>query len=116
MDKYYGSAGDDSYYRKAYGPGWALAGDSGYLKDPLMGQGITDAFRDATMLSAAIDGGLSGRQPMQEALEGYEKARNEATAMIYQITNLVTGELNPAPEVIQMIALQMQARAAGAPA
>ena len=116
VDKYYGSAGDDSYYRKAYGPGWALAGDSGYLKDPLMGQGITDAFRDATMLSAAIDGGLSGRQPMQEALEGYEKARNEATAMIYQITNLVTGELNPAPEVIQMIALQMQARAAGAPA
>ena len=116
VDKYYGSAGDDSYYRKAYGPGWALAGDSGYLKDPLMGQGITDAFRDATMLSAAIDAGLAGRQPMQEALEAYETARNEATAMIYQITNLVTGELNPAPEVIQMIALQMQARAAGAPA
>ena len=116
VDKYYGIAGQDSYYRKPYGPGWALAGDSGYLKDPLMGQGITDAFRDAAMLSAAIDSGFNGRQPLEEALEGYEKARNEATAMIYQITNLVTGELNPAPEVIQMIATGMQAMAAPAPA
>ncbi|MEO6042413.1 MAG: NAD(P)/FAD-dependent oxidoreductase [Tepidiformaceae bacterium] len=116
VDKYYGSAGEDSYYRKPYGPGWALAGDSGYLKDPLMGQGITDAFRDASMLSAAIDAGLTNRQPMDEALAGYEKARNEATAMIYQVTNLVTGELNPAPEIVQMIAAQMGAQAAPAPA
>ena len=42
--------------------------------------------------------------------------RNEATAMIYQVTNLVTGELNPAPEIVQMIAAQMGAQAAPAPA
>lgn len=112
VDKYYGSAGEDSYYRKPFGPGWALAGDSGYLKDPLMGQGITDAFRDATLLSAAIDAGFGGRQPLDEALAGYEKARNEATAMIYQLTNFITGELNPPPEVVQMIAAQIPTVAA----
>jgi flavin-dependent dehydrogenase len=116
VDKYYGSAGDDSYYRKPYGPGWALAGDSGYLKDPLLGQGITDAFRDAAMLSAAIDAGLKQRQPMEEALAAYEKARNEATAMIYQVTNMITGELNPSREIVQMLAAGMLAAAPAPPA
>ncbi len=116
VDKFYGLAGLDSYYRKPYGPGWALAGDSGYLKDPLMGQGITDAFRDAEVLAAAIDAGFKGKEPMQEALEGYEKARNEATAMIYQITNLLTGELNPTPEIVQMLAVGMAAQGSPAPA
>ena len=116
VDKFYGLAGQDSYYRKPYGPGWALAGDSGYLKDPLMGQGITDAFRDAAALSAAIDAGLAGRQPMLEALESYEKTRNEATAMIYQITNLLTGELNPSPEFVQMLAIGMATQVPAVPA
>ncbi|MEO6397242.1 MAG: NAD(P)/FAD-dependent oxidoreductase, partial [Tepidiformaceae bacterium] len=111
VDKYYGSGGEASYYRKPFGPGWALVGDSGYLKDPLMGQGITDAFRDANLVAAAIDAGLTGRQPMDGALATYETARNDATAMIYQITNLITGELKPAPEVVQMILVGMQAMA-----
>ncbi|ROO87844.1 flavin-dependent dehydrogenase [Actinocorallia herbida] len=33
-----------SYFRRATGPGWALIGDSGHFKDPVLGQGIRDAM------------------------------------------------------------------------
>ena len=39
-----------NFFRKPYGPGWALVGDAGYNKDPITAQGITDAFRDAELL------------------------------------------------------------------
>ena len=42
-----------NYYRKPYGPGWALAGDAGYIGDPITG--ISDAFRDAKPLAGALD-------------------------------------------------------------
>ena len=37
------------FFRKPYGPGWALVGDAGYNKDPITAQGITDAFLDAEL-------------------------------------------------------------------
>ena len=44
-------------FRKPYGPGWALVGDAGYFKDPFAAHGISDAFRDAELLTeATIDG------------------------------------------------------------
>ncbi len=46
-------AGDLSgYFRKPYGPGWALVGDAGYHKHPITAFGITDAFRDAEAVAA----------------------------------------------------------------
>jgi 2-polyprenyl-6-methoxyphenol hydroxylase-like FAD-dependent oxidoreductase len=71
------------FYRKPYGPGWALVGDAGYHKDPNLGQGINDAFRDADLLADALDAGFGGRQPLDEALAEYERVRNEETAEIY---------------------------------
>src|SRR5581483_3833241 len=32
--------GVPNFLRKPYGPGWALVGDAGYLKDPITAQGI----------------------------------------------------------------------------
>lgn len=52
-----------NFFRTPYGPGWALVGDAGYHRDPLTAEGISDAFRDAQLLSDAIDAGLAGRQP-----------------------------------------------------
>ena len=49
-----------NFFRTPYGPGWALVGDGGYHRDPLTAQGISDAFRDAQLLSEAIDAGLAG--------------------------------------------------------
>ena len=38
-----------NYFRKPFGPGWALVGDAGYNKDFITAQGIQDAFRDAEL-------------------------------------------------------------------
>lgn len=90
-------------YRKPHGPGWALVGDSGYHKDPITAQGISDAFRDAELLADAIDDGFSGRTPLTEALAGYERQRNEATLPIYEMTRQFAALEPPPPEQQQLL-------------
>ncbi len=43
-----------NYFRRPYGPGWALVGDAGYNKDFITAQGILDAFRDAELCATAL--------------------------------------------------------------
>jgi flavin-dependent dehydrogenase len=50
-------------FRAAHGPGWALVGDAGVVMDPVAGQGISNAFRDADLLAAAIVRGLGSGDP-----------------------------------------------------
>src|SRR5262249_31677341 len=66
-----------SYFRKPFGPGWALVGDAGYHKDAITAQGITDAFRDAERCARAIDESLSGARPFDEAMTDYQHDRDE---------------------------------------
>lgn len=73
-----------NYFRRPYGPGWALVGDAGLCMDPLKGHGISDAFCDAELLTDAIDAGFSGRRPFEEALAGYEDDRNARKAGYYE--------------------------------
>jgi len=47
-------AGAPGVLRRAVGPGWALVGDAGYFRDPITAHGITDALRDAELLSGAV--------------------------------------------------------------
>jgi 2-polyprenyl-6-methoxyphenol hydroxylase-like FAD-dependent oxidoreductase len=107
-DKIFGLAPHKSFYRKPYGPGWALAGDAGYYRDPLLGQGINDAFRDADTLADALDAGFAGRQEWDSALAAYEADRNAATAMVYGLTNLLCQDLDPSPQILQMMAAGLQ--------
>ena len=83
-----------NYYRKPYGPGWALVGDAGYIKDPITGLGISDAFRDAELLADALDQGFSGSVPMDTALAAYESKRNDASKPFYNLT-LDTARMEP---------------------
>jgi flavin-dependent dehydrogenase len=56
-------------FRKPYGPGWALVGDAGYFKDPFAAHGISDAFRDAELLTEAIvDGDFPRYEGLRHAL------------------------------------------------
>ena len=90
-ERFVGTADLPNFFRKPYGLGWALVGDAGYHKDPVTAQGITDAFQHAELLAEAIDAGLSGRQPLQEALADYERRRNEDVIQRYELTcNLAT--------------------------
>ncbi|SCL14843.1 Dehydrogenase (flavoprotein) [Micromonospora nigra] len=79
----------DNYYRRAYGPGWALVGDAGYHKDPITGWGITDAFLHGEMLAERIHEGLSGQRIMEEALADYNKERDEQSAGVYDYTTMI---------------------------
>lgn len=75
-----------NFFRRPYGLGWALVGDAGYQKDPMAGQGITDAFRDAELLAQAIDDGFNNRKPLNKSLARYEQQRNEAAMPMYELT------------------------------
>ena len=68
------------------GTGSALGGDAGYNKDPITAFGISDASRDAQLLSEAIDDGLSGRETLDDALAGYERLRNEGAMPLCETT------------------------------
>jgi flavin-dependent dehydrogenase len=80
-------AGDmPNCYRKPYGPGWALVGDAGYVKDPITGLGISDAFRDAELLADALHAAFTGQQSPEAALAVYEWQRNAASKPAYDFT------------------------------
>lgn len=86
----------DNYYRRAYGPGWALVGDAGYHKDPYTCWGITDSFLLGEQLAERIHQGLAGERPMEEALAEYNKLRDEESAGVYDFTTTL-GELTELP-------------------
>lgn len=103
-ERFVGTADVPTFFRKPYGPGWALVGDAGYHKDPILAHGISDAFRDAELLAAAIDGGLSGQQSLEEALATYEQQRNEAAMPFYELTTQFARLEPPPPEMQQLFA------------
>jgi flavin-dependent dehydrogenase len=81
-----GTVNTENFFRRPYGPGWALVGDAGYHHDPSTAQGISDSFRDAQLLSDAIDAGFSGARPLNDALIEYEQERNFAVMPMYEFT------------------------------
>ncbi len=92
------------YLRKPYGPGWALAGDAGYQKDPCTASGITDALRSADSLSEAIHAGFSGQQPIEEAFAAYEQRRNQTALPFYELTSQLATLEPPPPETQELLA------------
>jgi flavin-dependent dehydrogenase len=86
-----------NFFRKPYGPGWALVGDAGCHKDPILALGVCDAFRDVELLTDALHEGLSGRRPLGDALHDYEQRRNEASMAEYR-ENLHLARFQPVPE------------------
>jgi len=99
-----GTADFRFFFRRPWGPGWALVGDAGYHRDAVTGQGITDAFRDAELLSEAIDAGLSGAQWLPVALADYERQRNQAVMPMYEFPYDLARLAPPSPEHQQLFA------------
>jgi len=76
-------AGRPGFMRQAWGPGWALVGDAGYFKDPLTAHGMTDALRDAELLSRAVIEGT------EQALARYAATRDELSLPLLAATDAV---------------------------
>ncbi|HTJ75803.1 MAG TPA: FAD-dependent monooxygenase [Acidimicrobiales bacterium] len=101
-DRFYGG-GVPNFFRKPFGPGWALVGDAGYTRDPITAQGISDAFRDAELCSAALDDSLDGRRPFDAAMGGYQSARDAQVTGIYEFTTQLATLEPPPPEMQQLL-------------
>jgi flavin-dependent dehydrogenase len=94
--------------RQAFGPGWALVGDAGYYRDAVTAYGISDAFRDAELLAAALDQALGGEAEETTALAAYQRQRDQALEEIFELTC----RLAAYPPVPRFIELQKQLSAA----
>jgi flavin-dependent dehydrogenase len=92
-----------NYFRKPYGPGWALVGDAGYQKDPCTAEGISDAFLSADLLAQAIDDGMSGRKSLSEALAAYEEQRNQRALPLYEFTCRLATLAPPQSDMLQLL-------------
>jgi 2-polyprenyl-6-methoxyphenol hydroxylase-like FAD-dependent oxidoreductase len=88
-----------NYFRKPYGPGWALVGDAGYNKDPITAQGITDAFHDAEWCAAALDRSFTGAQSFDAAMDECQRARDEHALPMYEFTCQLAAMEPPPPEM-----------------
>jgi flavin-dependent dehydrogenase len=98
-----GTASLPGFFRKPYGPGWALVGDAGLHVDPITASGISNAFRDADLLATAIHDGLSGTRPIDDAMAAYEQTRNEAFRPLYGLTAQLASLQPPPPELAALL-------------
>ena len=92
------------YFRKPYGPGWALVGDAGYNRDYITAQGISDAFRDAEACAHALDQTFTGARPFEEAMEDFTSRRDAQVKAMYELTADFASLEPPPPELQQLLA------------
>ncbi len=97
-ERFYGTVDLPAFYRRSSGPGWALVGDAGLTMDPVTGQGIGNAFRDAERIAKAVDTSFSGKKPMQQVLNEYEDSRKEETLAMYEFTSQIATFAAPTRE------------------
>jgi 2-polyprenyl-6-methoxyphenol hydroxylase-like FAD-dependent oxidoreductase len=93
-----------NFFRKPYGPGWALVGDAGYNRDFITAQGIQDAFLDAELCAAALDQTFTGARPFAKAMEAYQRRRDERVKAMYEFTCQLATLAPPPPEMQQLFA------------
>lgn len=91
-----------NFFRQAHGDGWALVGDAGYHKDPIIAQGISDAFRSAEWLAEAVHTGFSGARPLSDALADYQRVRDEQLAPMYELSCTLASLEAPSRETLAL--------------
>lgn len=85
------STGDTSaYFRASSGPGWALAGDAGHFKDPVIGQGQRDALWSGRALAEATAHALDDPAALDVALRRWEHDRDRECLPSYHFGNIET--------------------------
>lgn len=78
-----GFPGHVGFLRQSFGPGWALVGDAAYFKDPITAHGITDALRDAEIVTRAVTRGT------EAAFAAAQKEREDLSLPLFEITDRI---------------------------
>ncbi len=86
VSRIHGWAGIPGHVRRSWGPGWALVGDAGYFKDPITTHGMTDAMRDAELLTRAILRMNAGEIPAAAAGARYQATRDRLSSRLFAVT------------------------------
>ena len=81
-----GFPGQAGYLRTCGGPGWALVGDAGCFTDPLSTSGITDALRDAELLTAALTTVAGTGAPTAVPIS-YQQQRDRLSEPLFRVTD-----------------------------
>jgi 2-polyprenyl-6-methoxyphenol hydroxylase-like FAD-dependent oxidoreductase len=102
-ERYHGGS-VPNFFRRPYGPGWALVGDAGYTRDSITAQGISDAFLDAESLADALDAAFAGEQAFDDALAAHHRARDARVSPMFEFTTQMARLEPPPPEVQQLLA------------
>jgi 2-polyprenyl-6-methoxyphenol hydroxylase-like FAD-dependent oxidoreductase len=92
-----------NYFRKPFGPGWALVGDAGYNKDPITAQGITDAFNDAERCTNALVDVFERGRHFDTAMSDWQHTRDEHARPMYEFTTNLATLAPPPPEMQQLL-------------
>jgi flavin-dependent dehydrogenase len=93
-----------NYFRKPFGPGWALVGDAGYNKDFITAFGITDAFQQAELCATALDESFSGARAFDAAMSDYQSTRDGHAMPMYEFTCQLATQDPPPPELKRILA------------
>ncbi|MFI6055122.1 NAD(P)/FAD-dependent oxidoreductase [Streptomyces violascens] len=93
-EQLYGTGHQENFFRKAFGPGWALVGDAVTHKDSITARGITEAFVQAESLTGHIGQQLHDDAALDDALQAYEDDLDGDTLSHYQGA-LNVAELKP---------------------
>jgi 2-polyprenyl-6-methoxyphenol hydroxylase-like FAD-dependent oxidoreductase len=99
-DRFYGASDLPNFLRRPHGPGWALVGDAGCHKDPFLALGMCDAFRDAELLTNALDDAFTGLRPLDQSLAAYHAVRDRATLPDYRLNALLARTMAAPEEVL----------------
>jgi len=76
-----------SYFRASTGPGWALAGDAGHFKNPIIGRGMSDALHFSRRLAERIVDVLDDPIALDYQLREWERERDQRLLPTYHFAN-----------------------------
>jgi 2-polyprenyl-6-methoxyphenol hydroxylase-like FAD-dependent oxidoreductase len=79
-----------AFFRDSSGPGWALTGDAGHYKDPVIGQGIRDALEWSRRLGETAAPAIGDPDRLDRALRDWEAERDRAVLPTYHWANTQT--------------------------
>ncbi|MCW3014905.1 MAG: dependent oxidoreductase [Solirubrobacterales bacterium] len=99
------STGDNvAYFRRSSGPGWALAGDAGHFKDPIIGQGIRDAVRFGRLLGEACAPVLDDARDVDQTTAAVEARRDKECLPSYHWGNRESRAFGVSPILLEALA------------
>jgi flavin-dependent dehydrogenase len=86
-----------------------LVGDAGYFKDPITSHGITDALRDAELLSRAIIATIGSRDEAA-GLADYQATRDRLSQRLFDTTDAIASfawDLDQIPVLLRQLSDDM---------